>query len=66
MPLSKARDKARKKQLPPTPLPKGLKISVNDYNKMVEALKVVAQIDYTGTFYIPDEKMADYTYEWVW
>ncbi len=53
------------KQLPPTPMPKGLKISPNDYSKMVEALDKVAQIKYTGTFIYPDEDMADGTYEFV-
>ena len=54
------------RQLPPTPMPRGLKISVNDYNKMMEALEEVAQIKYTGTFIYPDEDRADYTYEFVW
>ena len=54
------------KQIPPTPTPKGLKISVNDYNRMVGALKEGAQIDYRGTFIYPDESMTDNTYEFVW
>jgi len=54
------------KQLPPMPMPKGLRISVNDYNKMVEAFREVLRINYTGTFIYPDESMADNTYEFVW
>lgn len=54
------------KQLPPTSMPRGLKISPNDYRKMVEALEAVVQIKYIGTFIFPDEDVKDNTYEFIW
>lgn len=54
------------KQLPPVPVPRGLKISFNDFNKMIDALERVVQVKYIGTFIYPSRDMEDGTYEFIW